>query len=731
MNAQENTHTYPINFQMEEYSEIIDTDFNKTSIDFSLPSSDWNMTDFQINFSNITSNIQTKVIDGGINSGDVIEHSSETYSLAVEIELAYPITLYAVEIFGYTSTPTISQVYVQIQGCNTGSSLPNSTIYGSPVLLNISLTPNWYLQTFKSPITLPKGHYFLVIDGSSVIDETKRYYWEFGEIGPLISAFNTTLGWQVSSMESPFCYKLIQREKFNPSEIGMQVELDGVNYTVSDSSDTGTGDLTVNDICFFSNSIDNSLNVFTDQRINITFNYDYHIFMKNSFISGGYLTIRYNSENSWFITPEFNKVGYNYSVRFSFPNNWYNISVFRNNSEITSNISYYNTYLLISNNLILDNCTWEVTAKSSSTSLDVDSPKLEYDIEEIIFLTIEVPISEGNVTFKLISSSNVEVYSKTININQTQIEFSLQIPKNLPEGLYEIFILWQNSNQAGVQTQLIFIKNPIPLIDLNPLIILASSVIVGISIAITSFSYIKMKNKKIIREDHEKMLLNAKNNTHRSYKELLFNLFRDHFNLRYILINEKKSGLTVYSQNFTPIKFNTTLVSGFLDALDSFGRIYLDHDEQSVLIKIDYRNSILIFLEFKFFKIIFIMKQDPSIEFVKTIKELSKAIDKEYAYDFKNFNNSPKYFESIQNLIHEYLHVSLAYPLCIELPQANEVNHQESSLIKNAFEIMKITKLNHFYVKSLISMEQFEVEKAEIVLNLIKREIVKPAFYVP
>jgi hypothetical protein len=173
------------------------------------------------------------------------------------------------------------------------------------------------------------------------------------------------------------------------------------------------------------------------------------------------------------------------------------------------------------------------------------------------------------------------------------------------------------------------------------------------------------------------------------------------------------------------------LVSGFLDALDSFGRIYLDHDEKSVLVKIDYRNSILIFLEFKFFKIIFIMRQDPSIEFVKTIKELSKAIDKEYAYNFKNFNNSPRYFESIQNLIHEYLHVSLTYPSCIELPQANEVNHQESSLIKNAFEIMKITKLNHFYVKSLISMEQFEVEKAEIVLNLIKREIFKPAFYIP
>ena len=91
MNAQENTHTYPINFQMEEYSEIIDTDFNKTSIDFSLPSSDWNMTDFQINFSNITSNIQTKVIDGGINSWDVIELSSDKFSLAVRLN--WPIRL--------------------------------------------------------------------------------------------------------------------------------------------------------------------------------------------------------------------------------------------------------------------------------------------------------------------------------------------------------------------------------------------------------------------------------------------------------------------------------------------------------------------------------------------------------------------------------------------------------------------------------------------------------------
>lgn len=64
------------------------------------------------------------------------------------------------------------------------------------------------------------------------------------------------------------------------------------------------------------------------------------------------------------------------------------------------------------------------------------------------------------------------------------------------------------------------------------------------------------------------------------------------------------------------------------------------------------------------------------------------------------------------------------YPLSV--PNANEVNQEEKDIIKGIFEVMKINKTRSFYMKDLISLDDFNIKKAEIALRLSKEDTIQP-----
>jgi len=54
---------FPVNFNMEEFTENFDSLDNITSIELVLPSSSWNLTNLQLNFSNIKLQHEIKPIE--------------------------------------------------------------------------------------------------------------------------------------------------------------------------------------------------------------------------------------------------------------------------------------------------------------------------------------------------------------------------------------------------------------------------------------------------------------------------------------------------------------------------------------------------------------------------------------------------------------------------------------------------------------------------------------------
>jgi hypothetical protein len=714
---------------MEERTLLEKSDYNKTSIEINFPGTSWNITDIEVNITNIHIKNKTYVVDGGDSVFGVLAPNGGVDRVGVEIILDSPMSVSSAEIYGYYSYEEYSgpdQIYVQIQGYNSSSGLPNSTIYGNPALLNISTNPGWYIQNFVTPINLNAGRYYLVIDASNASFSDYTYYWRYGNVSTIKSVYYTT-EWDITPVHCFFCYKLNQNyQSYNASEIDMYTYINGNQYKILNGSEYSSGYLSIGNLNFTQPALNFSLDLYTSVLTDVYFDYSYEIYVQRKLIANGLLNMSYGIDNEWIIFPEFAKVGSNYSIKFNFPNNWHNVAVLRNGSDITQNLNLFTNCLIISNDFINKNYTWEIRANSPSMNGKIEVPKDVFENQEKITVQIEFPISQGNLTINLLSSSNQIVYSHNQNFFQSNVAIEIPIPAEIDEGLYEIYTYWHGDNQAGIEKQSIFIKKPTDLNFFPLLLTVFLTLISSLTIAISSYSYIKHRHSKNLKEDHDSKLNNAKLKTDRSHRNLLFNLYKDHFSLKHVIINEKDTGINLYYQCFSFEELNHILVSGFLEAIHNFGKTIFHRKDQSVYVKIEFQNSILIMLEYYNFKICFVFDEEPTLEFIKTIKELSNEVENEFSQHITHFENDLTKFSGIRNILNDYLLVALIYPIKIKIPSVGMVDQYEETIIKEILENMKSNKKNYSFVQDLVNLDDFDEIKAQCILNLIKKEILTP-----
>jgi hypothetical protein len=400
----------------------------------------------------------------------------------------------------------------------------------------------------------------------------------------------------------------------------------------------------------------------------------------------------------------------------------------RNNTNITENLNFFNDYVIIPDDFIYESDTWEIRANSPSTSGNITVPKDVFESQENIQIQIELPISQGNLTTYLFSSSNQLVYSHSQSFSQSDVVVLIPISMNIDEGLYEIHTYWHGDNQAGIQKQSVYIKKPSES-NLIPLLITLIVVLISsLTIALSSYSYIKYKHSKIIKEDHESKLNNAKKESERSHRNLLFNLYKDHFSLKHVIINQKDTGINLYYQCFSLEEINHILVSGFLEAIHNFGKTIFHRKDQSIYVKIEFQDSIMVMLEYYNFKICFVFDEEPTLEFVKTIKELSNEVENEFSHVITEFENDLTKFIGIRDIINDYLLVALIYPIRLKIPSVDMINQYEGKIIKEVLEYMKSNNITHFFVRDIVSLDEFNEKKAQSILNLIKKEIFNPIY---
>jgi len=711
-------------FGLLESAEKIDTKQCNDSIYISLPSASWNLTDIELNFTDIKLEREIKIIEN--NSTDFGTLRAAVPGLGVQMNISAPTTIFGVYIFGAAIGDVETElIYVQITGYNSGNNEPNDTIYGS-TSLNISGTLGWHLQTFDEGIPLSPGQYYLIINATEFTDfDNLNVYWFFNDENPIfpnlyVASYYWGLlsgwSWKSATQDKPFLYKIIQRtnRSYYPENINMTAEIGENFYPILNGTELGTGYLKAGALNFSPNEENVYISIKNNKSVKLFFNLSYKIGIKKEFFSAGSAIIKENLNINWTLTPEISRIYQNYSVKFTHPNSWYNLNVFRDGQNITSQIvkDNINNYIHILDNTIINGASWLITANSPNIDISLDVPITNYEPKEILYFYINPPISPGNITIFLIDAKRVEVDGVKIEINETistKIEFTHHLPSTPNDGNYKAFVFWNNATDAGIQTQTFLITMPFILDPI--LVVLIATIIIVIGIAsFTTFKVIK-RTKKI----------------HEEHRQSIFNKYMDMLNLDYLIIVEKNSGLNVYDQVLAGKSLDASLISGFLHAIQSFGIDLTGSDEQSQTIKLEYQNSKILMSEFKNFRLTLIMKEKPSQDFLQSVELLSYDIDEKYGERLENFDGEISQFEGIKELVEKRLPISLIYPLNIEEIKGIKLKQEEKSIINRARSIMKEKNVNYFFVSNLISKERgFQVKEAEIILNLIVKKIFKP-----
>jgi len=718
------SHIIHPNFKFFEYSEIKGTKDNISSINIQLPESNWTVTDIQMNISDISLSSEINIIEDIETGLEMVWYRNSmhrTFALGTQLEILELTEIYGVFIKGYKTVEANEIIKFQIKGYDEGNYSPNNTIYRS-IDLNISTNLDWYYQDFSSdPITLPIGNYSLVMNGTNLPKNyLAKYYWLENTLNPQIPHLYTSsyiTSWSTGIVNTSFLFKLNQRVErtYNPEDLNMTSEFNGETYKIINGPKMGTGVLEIANISHVIGSTNVYIPFQINQTIELNFNYNYTIHLKNEFSTRSSAIIKENYDNEWTLFPIFSRNSPNYSIQFNFPKSWFNLTVYRKLSteweNITSNtsINWDKRYIVIHNATIKDGADWKIVAYSPNINFDLVLNDLKWKPGQELQFSVFTSIDEGNVTFDLINPLNYGFEEPIVKeVQSEKTFFSYKIPSNSREGLYTIKIYWNNNTDAGIQSQVFDIIIPS---TLDPMLIMI--ILVGIAIISTMgfASYKLVKRSRSIREKH---------------RQRIFNKYRDILNLDYFIITDKESGLTIFDQLYSEKKFDSSLISSFLQAIRSFGIELTDSEEYTQTIKLDYMNLKILMSEFKNFRILLLMKDNPSHDFLDSIKILSHEIEKKFSSAISKFDGDLGPFRGIKELLEEHLETSLKSPLKVIEHQV-KTSPDEQSMITRAISIMKANNTDYFYVLNLLSAEKgFQTKDVEIILKLIKNKIFQP-----
>ncbi|MFW9949003.1 MAG: hypothetical protein ACFFKA_02615 [Candidatus Thorarchaeota archaeon] len=703
------------NFYITEYGNYQIESLNTNKVNLSLPSTKWRIEDIDLNFSNIKLGEEVVTIEEGGSSFKSIYKNMKGYG--VQLNITQNLLLLGVHIYGYIDVQPKSPVYVQINGYNSVTNSPNNTVYGNPIPINISSIPNWYIQTFPEPIPLTEGYYYLVVNGSGYLpSDNSNHNWFLNELDSIHSDLYSSkfdgISWSIEAQGKPFRHKLIQRtnQSFFPESIDMRIQLNDTFYNITNGIIPNSGSVKISSVDIMLNDDYLAIPVFHNQTVSLLFNLSSNLGLKASLLSSGTCLISSEDDNQWNVSPTLFRELYNYSIKFNFPYNWDNIIIRRDGIDITSQveINQIEKYVYIMNETIINDADWSFSAISQKIQFGLTVDRTEFYTGQELKFFVAPPILDGNYRFMLKDPLNDVVYNVSKIISPANNSFSYLVPLSALDGSYRALVFWYNNTDGGMTSQNFNIILPF---TLDWVLIMNVSILFSISTVVLISSIIlvkKQKQKKLLREEE------------------ITNRFMDILNLNYITVIEKKGSLSVYDQNFTQKQFDANLISGFLEAIRTFGIDLSGADEQSQTIKLEYRNNKILMSDYKSFRLIFIMKELPSSRFYKSIDKLSHEIENKLGLYLENFRGNLKHFHNIEELLKEHLGTSFLYPLKIVKTGKVKITALEKIIIGKANNIMKKKSTDYFYVSQLLEDKNFESKDIATVFSLIDKKLFIP-----
>jgi hypothetical protein len=716
------------NFTLNEFSKFNETVVNTNLINISLPSTSWSIKDIELNFTDIKFGKETVIIEDQFYAGNyspVFYQNSGSWNrgLAMQLKLTEPTTIYGVDLYGVKverANPTI--INFEIRGFDALNNKPNSSIYAK-MGINVTTTEGWQRQIFPSEVLLPKGNYFLVINGSNVLTvNDDRIWWYYNNINPSDSSlyssyYDQTDQWSTGIQGQTFLHKLIQKVNtpVYPEEINMTVNIDNQPYSISNSSSEGKGFLEKTTVDFTPNSESYQIIVNNQASESLLFNVTYYVTLSNNFIAPCSIAVQNGTPNRWSVRTAIVRQPTNYSVLFNFPSSWEKVSVLRDEVNITLSVvmDTIGHKILFLNDIITDGADWEIIAFSLNVAFSINAPKTEYFLGQEIQFSLSLP-PPGTYTFILLNSAGTTRKNQTITV-PPGTPFTYNLTMSDLDGTYTAYVFYFSASETnvGVQTQTfeisIYEPPPPPPPDFSlPLIIgliALGAVVLGL-VAVIGYKRIqKSKRTKL-----EKFLSKCTD----------ISIIND------IIVIDTKSGIDIFSQSFGGRKLDTSLISGFLQAISNFGSTISEDARESRTLTIEYRDSIVMQTEFVNLKLIVTLKENPSSNFKFIMEDLAYDIYKHYGQEIDRFTGILRPFQNMNELIEKHLNVSFLYPLTIVDNPKVKLSMAEKQMVDRARNFMKESNFDHFYSLYLLPENVCTPRDYKAIFSLIEKGIFKP-----
>jgi hypothetical protein len=710
-------------FEMIEFGETQGELINMSSIEYTFPLDSGEIGEMELNFTDIQYNREVFPVEDTVTISSKQLQKNVAKGYAVQINITEPTEIYGANIYGVEINPaTTTTIMVQILGYDNISDQPNATIFAS-TSVNMTNQTGWHIHQFSAPVLLQQGYYYLVLNGTEMgPPEQANYWWGLNNLNPnnpnLITWVHFGGIWINNATGEPFLYKLDQKilAEFYPSDINLTAEINDINFPISNGIDPGTGRLSINSTVSIPDSTI-SISIDSNTSYGLIFNVSFHFCMHNHLTTQGSALISASLENQWTIMPIFQRKFNNYSVEFNYPDSWQNISVFRRiglpwikiNSEIV--LFEINKTIYIPNSTLQDGAEWMITATSPNIDYSLNFPITNWNPGQELQFSVESPISSGNQTFVLINPLGFVDYWEVMEISTEETMFSYVLPSNSVEGTYIAKLYWNNGSDAGFQSQEIQVEIPPVPFTINPLTVaLIVLLVVGISASGVVLFVVGRNYRRKIIERQEKIYTNC----------------IDIMNLDYLMVTDKNSGLNVYTQNFSGKEIDAALISGFLQAIHSFGIEMMKVEDRSQTIKLEYKDSIVLMSEFVNLRLILLMKESPSRNFLFSLEDLAYDIYKDYGGSIDSFNGDVNPFRGIENLLKKHLNITFISPLKIakiEKLEKVRIGQSDRELINQVVKLMKTENQDHFFIRDLLPTKECSPKDIEAVLKLFDKNV--------
>ncbi|MBN1801115.1 MAG: hypothetical protein JW891_06370 [Candidatus Lokiarchaeota archaeon] len=723
------------NIEYEQRSTVRGAFENQSLFDIFIPQNGWRASKIDLNFSNIHINQEVRCVEDQPEDEVILSYQNKNFNclaLNVQLRIFKKTNILGIYIHG-RSELSIEGITFQVQAYNSSTFKPNGIIFYSQQL-NMSTEERWHLQDFSSaPLSLNKGNYSLVINGTQRIssDKTNILFWSHnGELIPRTpglhhGTFENEQDWTVESNKT-LLYKVIQKvnKTLNPEEINLTAKINGNNYQIRNNFAHGTGNASVQ-INFFVTEKQIAVEIQNNYSIHIKFLVNYIVSLMQVKNLNAELIIMEGRDVYWEISFLVNRSIFNFFeifVDFS-PYDWHEISLFKNGLNLTQDITLdeiKQTLSIKNASVNMELSTWELLAHSSQLDrgFNVNYPESLKEIEAGNNLELSVSAQAGNITIMIFNTNGIEKYRNTIrHIPSKSYQFSFQIPQNTPEELWEVLIFWNNASHAASFSQA-FTVTPLVIkpsenitgeTPFDPLIIGGIVVVLAglLSIGVTGY-----KGPKIIKNRFYE-----KNN-------ITLNLFKDILNTKYLIVSEKSTGLNIYEKHIGPGNQNALIISGYLEAISKFEIAFTDSNNLSKSFKLEYKDSKIMVSDYEKFRITAIIKENPSQDMINSISSLSSDITQNYGIAFNNFKGSLNSFKGLDTLIEKHIPIYLALPFRISILKNRTLNNIEKKLIFQAQNLLELNK--YFYLSQILSEIKLNYITFKTTFELIEKRIFIP-----